>query len=257
MKRPIPLTLFTAALLVLFAAAALAPHPASAQVLASQGNTELKWERLEFRNTSAASTAQNLNWAAASATGFADSTVFRRGATTRTLCDTTKAYRVERWALPPSLPYRTAAAFDSLDTTPWLVIRVRQDSSATSSPVFSGTTGIDSIFVAAEYSLDGVQWFAVSGSPTRAFLAVTIASGQDGTQPPAITTAEQSPGADNARVVLGCVPGLDAGGAYILNKTLCTCGGWVRFLVGVLDGSGQFVAEAATWQETRSLGLIR
>lgn len=253
MKRPIRLASLVLAALLL--AVAFTPHPAAAQqALASPQSTSIGWERLEFRNTSAASTARNPNWAAASATGFADSTVFRRGATTRTLCDTTKAYRVERWALPPSLPYRTAAAFDSLDTTPWLIINVRQDSSATSSPVFVGTTGFDSVFVAAEFSYDGVSWYSVSGSPTRAFLAVTITSGQDGLQPPAITVTEPSPGADFARVVLGCTPGIDAGGAFILNKTLCTCNGWVRFLIGVLDGSGQFVAEVGTWLEQRPLG---
>jgi hypothetical protein len=255
----------------LFAAIALAvlafySPPASAD--------HLTWSRLVMRNTTAASAVVLPLWTSTlNDPGYADSTVFRRGATTRTLMDTTIAYHVDAWNLPPTFAYRGASygaraakfnggavtaqfgqvdsvVVDTTDNTPWILVRVRQDSSyATGHPyAFTGTTAVDSILVAAQYSYDGINWLSVSGTPTRAFIATTVATAEDGLQPPVLTALEVSPGADAAEVALQCQPELRvAGAALIINRTLCIAGAWVRFLIGVTDGSGQFCAELGEW----------
>jgi len=236
--------------LALLFAVALSLVPITAIAAEQPQQFPIDWETLVMRTTTAASATALRPWSAPqNVSGYADSSVFRRGAATTAagaIPETTMAYRINRWPMSPDFMYRTmtVGVGDTVNTTPWLVLRVRQDSVGVA---FTGTTGLDSAAVAAQYSIDGTNWFAVSGTPTRAFLAVTIASGQDGIQPPAVTLPERSPGLDEVHIPLRCFPGLSVDGDYILERSLCMCANYVRFLVLTLDGSGQFAFEVGHW----------
>lgn len=243
----------------LFAAIALAvlafySPPASAQDLSGSPRPyRLEFETVYMRNTTAASAvARNPFWTAPislnGANGFTDSLVFRRGATTRTVYDTTVAFPTAKFNYPPNLGRTaTSAVLDSTDN-PWLVLRVSQD---TTSYSFAGTSGgaADSIRFAAEYSYDGINWFSCTGTPTVRFDVVFMTSGQDGLQSPTIFGVEASPGEDAVTVVLRAHPGALAGNAFIVNRTLPYAGKWCRFIVGGAY-SGQYKFEIASWQET-------
>lgn len=251
--------------------------PLAAQAQVSDNSAQWGWDDMWLRNTSAAtgSVVRQPNWAfgtshGGTTVGFADSTVFRKGATTNALTDTSIAYKVDDFAFPPTLHTRggqygsrnaahslangvagnaqDSVIVDTTDATPWLAIRVRQD---TTSYAFSGSTGLDSAGVAAQISYDGINWFSVSGSPTRAFVSVAITSGEDGLQPPLMTATESSPGVDAVQFDLQCQPTVfNVGTAFILNRTLCMAGAYVRFLVSAMDGSGQWKVELGHWRNT-------
>lgn len=268
MTRRIASFLAVLSLLVPLTAGAQATQPQ-----ASSPEARFKWEPMQFRNISASAVAQELNWAKGGgllASGFADSLVFRRGATTRTLVDTSAAYPIDKFGMPPTFNARggaygsRAAKFnggavtaqfgqvdsvivDTTDAATWVAFRIRQDSLSVS---FSGTSTLDSALIAAQVSYDGgINWLSVSGTPTRAFYATTIASAEDGLQPPVLAAAEISPGADVVPFAIQCQPSVyQAGGAVIINRTLCAqSGALVRFLVDVADGSGQFRVDLGYW----------
>ena len=211
---------------------------------------EPKWEfrPLWMRNTSAASVVREANWAkggkGGSVVGFADSIYFRRGATTATAYDTSATYRLADFSFAPVLG-NTPSNAAATDTTniPWIIIRVQQD---TLQGAFSGTSGLDTIRIAAEVSYDGVNWFSTSGTPTRLFDTVYMTSGQDGRQSVTLIGVEATPGEDAALVSLTCHPGETTGGTRIINRGLCFTETYVRFIIG-MDASGQFTALVGAW----------
>lgn len=230
----------------------LATAPKSVQVAGAQDlsgvnlwQTHFLGRRLTMRNTSAASVARNPLWTAReNSSGFADSTVFRRGATTATAYDTTIGYDTSDFPLPPHIGPASAAPGDTSGL--WLILRVSQDSVATGPYVFTGTSGLDSVRIAAEYSYDGTNWFSCSGTPTRRFDVVYMTSGQDGLQNVTLIGVENSPGEDAALVSLCAVPSLVSSNSFTINRTLAFAGTYVRFIIGE-DASGQFKVEALTW----------
>lgn len=202
---------------------------------------------------------------------FADSVVFRKGVASRLVVDTTEAFAVSAFAFPPTFEERgggygsraqallgmqnlpggtDSSIVDSTDATPWVIIRVRADSTSYANTLPST---MDSIAVGAQISYDGgVTWFSVSGTPTRIYYAnATGISGDDGIAIPMITTAEISLPQDAAAISLQCQPSIWApNAAPILNRTLCVQqGALVRFIVSVLDGQGQFAVDLGTWTE--------
>jgi len=235
-------------LLSLFALSVAAP--VLAQV--SQGDVTYRWgySPIVFRNTSAASVARDANWArgtpGTSPTGFVDSTVFR--ATGVGPVDTTCAYRTGGYPFPFDAGRKGATALVDTSTSAWIGIRVLQDSTSYS---WSGVVGVDSIQVAAQVSYDGVTWYNVTGTPTRAYDATApIPVSSEGTTPIALLAAEPSVGAEFATVYLGCDPHTSLlGGAYIINRTLCMADMLVRFLIGPQGGGGQFRAEIGSWHK--------
>lgn len=230
---------------------AILPAIASAQgVAGNAAKSQFTWKPLMMRNTSAASVAQQLNWAqggGGAQSGFADSSVFRRGVSA-TGRDTSIAFSVKDLYFPPHLgPNGSAVAVsDTVMHTPWVSIRVRQD---TTSYSWSGATAMDSIYVAAQWSPNGINWISVNGTPTRAFETTNGTADENGITPVLVGPfGEPAAGADVATVYLGCVPALaPVNSSYILNQTLCLCEGFVRFIF-VLDGTGQFAPEIGSWQ---------
>ena len=223
--------------------------PALTQAQALSGSSsKFVYGLAAMRNTSAASVAVETNWAEGGAfqpaTGFVDSSVFRRGGTSQTAYDTTAAYHISQFPFPPDVQYQGGIG-DTADVA-WLKIRVEQD---TISYAFVGTSTMYSIKVGAEISSDGNNWIGVDGTNTRAFSAVYFTSGQDGTQAPALLAGEPNAAADAAEVLLFCVPGLELVSSLtpILMRTLCQAGDvWVRFLIG-MDGSGQYRVKIGQW----------
>jgi hypothetical protein len=219
-----------------------------AQDLAGQREAMLSPERLIMRNTTAASAvARNANWASPQgASGFTDSSVFRRGATTRTVYDTTIAYAVLHFALPPHVGNGQVASL--ADTVlPWIVLKVGQDTTAYS---FAGTSGgvTDTIRVAIESSEDGVNWFSFAGTPTYRFDTVFLTSGQDGLQSPTLYGVEISPGQDFVTIPIKCALAQWDGVVRVMNKTACCSGVFLRFVIGGAY-SGQYKVEAYHWQK--------
>jgi hypothetical protein len=217
--------------------------------------SRISWQRLNFRNTSASATARNPNWAAPYlAPGFTDSVVFRKGAAGLTTYDTTAAYPIKEFAFAPAAFASQATGGDTL-AVPWLILRLSQDTTSFVSTLGAVPTAMDSFRVAAQVSADGVTWFNANGTPTRAFDAVYFtSSAEDGSQAVDLAGVDISGatgGADIAYVTLGCSPSAGvAGGSPIINKTLCTCGLLVRFLIGN-DGIGQFVLDAGTFERVQ------
>lgn len=226
---------------------------ASAQEISGTSlfQTRIVWQRLDFRNTSAATTARVANWAAPKNTiGFADSNVYRKGTAGLTTYDTTMAYPVQSFAIPNGAFAQQVTGADTL-IVPWLIIRMRQDTTSNVATLGAVPTALDSFRVGAQVSMDGVNWVNANGTPTRAFDSVYFTSSEDGTQLVDLAAAEPVLGADFAQVTLGCTPStVVAGGSPIINKTLCLCGMYVRFIFGN-DGVGQFAVDAGTFEKTQ------
>lgn len=248
---------------------ALLALPAMAFAQRVSPASQWDWHDLEIRTTTAAaSVPAEDSWIKDSSPAFADSLVFRKGPATRTLVDTTVAFRTNRFWYPPTYGSRGAqgggraqalsgmqalpggtdsSIVDTTDKSPWIAIRVRQD---TTSYSFTGSSGdLDSMFVGAQISYDGINWLSVSGSPTRAFIAnPTGVSGTDGLAIPCVVGIEPSVGADVSTVVFEAQPSIHKmGNAFIINRTLCAAGAWVRFIIGINDATGQWRAEIAHW----------
>lgn len=231
----------------------LVPLVGRAQDVSGSQITQFEWKRLTMRNTTAANaTALNRNWAAREGVtaGFTDSTVFRRGVTTRTVYDTTLAYPVSAWPFPPTLGSSLANAVADTSSVPWLLLRVRQDSVATGPYAFTGTSGLDSVRVAIEHSNDGINWLSCPGTPTHRFDTVFLTSGQDGLQSPTIIGVEASPGEDEVYIPLRCHSSQATSNSWIVNRTVCFTGGWVRLIVGGAY-SGQFAIELGSWAQVK------
>ena len=237
--------LLTLLLVLLTTVPALAQHTSG-----TPRDGELVWNTLYMRNTSAASVARDPNWTTKGScqtcapSGFADSSVYRRGATTRTLYDTTRAVRLPDVPWAPNFG-NVAMNAAATDTTylPSFYLRVKQD---TTSYSFSGTSGLDSVRVAAEVTYDGINWFSCQGTPTQRFDTVFMTSGQDGLQSPTIIGVEASPGEDMAQFVFKCHPSTCVDNVRIVNRSLCLYNGWTRFIIGGA-ASGQFTVEMGTW----------
>ena len=218
-------------------------------------SSEWYWQRAIMRNTTAASTiARNADWTTsgpASNGAFTDSAVFRRGATTRTVYDTTAAYAVATFPYGPPIGagYQGSAAAGDTGLV-WIVAHVAQD---TLSYGFAGTSGgvTDTFRVAIEYSNDGVNWFSCGGTPTYRFDTVFLTSGQDGLQNPTLIGVEISPGQDEAYIPIRCVPRAFNGTAAINNQTACLAGPLMRFIIGGAY-SGQYKFEIGHWTAVQS-----
>ena len=263
----------------LFALLAFLPTAASAQKASEAASWQ--WQTMWMRTTVAASTVAYPapGWAVGSpgeptTAAFLDSIAFRKGVATRTIVDTTAAYPMAMFSYPPTMAMHGAASYsraqkllgmqalpggtdsvvvDTTDFTPWIAVRVRQDSldygTGTTPPVM--TSGLDSVFVGAQISYDGYNGLSVSGTPTRAYIAnPTGVSGEDGIAVPSLAATEVSPGADAVEIRCECFPWLvrDSGTAFIINRTLCDARAkFIRFIIGVNDGQGQFAAEVGHW----------
>lgn len=236
--------------------------PVFAQALSGTNNPDgawhLEWKVMYMRNTNAptGTVVRNPNWAAfapgLTGIGYLDSTVFRRAATTRTVYDTSAAYRTDEFPLPPGFGSTLGNAVVDTSSIPWIALKVHQDSLSYAT-VVNGTvtppvmtTALDSIRVAAEYSYDGINWFSCTGTNTRRFDTVFMTSGADGLQSPTIFGVEASPGEDAAYITLSCHPSQFSSNAFILNRTLCMVGGYVRFIFGGA-AIGQFAVDVGTW----------
>lgn len=236
-------SLLTAAVML----SALPAHAQSTSGTARDGG--FSWNPLLMRNTSAAASAQQLNWTtkgscqSCAPSGFVDSTVFRRGATTATLYDTTRAIRLQDVPWAPNFGNVPMAALTDSSALPWLFMRVRQDTTAYS---FAGSSTLDSVRVAAEVSLDGITWFSCQGTNTQRFDVIYMTSGQDGLQSPTLIGVEASPGEDMAQFVFKCHPSTTVDNTRITNRSLCMYNGYVRFIIG-MDATGQFAVDIGTW----------
>ena len=238
------------ALLLLLSILAFAP-PAMAQLASGMPrSTGLDWTRLYMRNTAATSTARDPNWTTrgscqtCSPSGFADSSVFRRGATTRTVYDTTRALDLRTVPWAPNFGNVAMNALTDSTYLPWLYMRVLQD---TTSVTFSGASSLDSVFVGAEVSLNGIDWFTCQGTPTQRFaINFFTSSPADGAQAPALIGQEASPGEDMAQFVFKCHPFTTVDNIRITNRSLCFWNGYVRFIIG-MAASGQFGVDVGTW----------
>jgi hypothetical protein len=244
------------ALLLLLAVASLflsivAPAHAQGVSAATSWQAEFSWEPLVMRSQAAASTVVRQQfWAAAQGTsGFADSLVFRRGATTATVYDTTMGYRTHKFGFPPNLGPGLSNALVDTSSVPWVVIRVRQDTTQYQFATGTGLTSsaLDSVRVGAEHSYNGIVWYSCSGTNTYRFDTVFFTSGEDGLQSPSLIGVEGVNSEDAASVVLKCHPSQAVLGAQITNRTLCFAGEYVRFIIGG-DYTGQFVVEAGSWK---------
>lgn len=238
------LTRFAAALALV---AVFVSPDVGAQNLSGTNTASLKYERLIMRNTNAASAVALPAWTAPQAhTAFLDSSVFRRGATTRTVYDTTMAYPRSKFAFPPQNGLGLPAALqDSI--LPWIIFKVGQD---TTSYSFAGTSGgaTDTFRVAVEWSWDGQQWFSCTGTPTYRFDTVFMTSGQDGLQSPTLFGVEIGPGQDFAEIPFKCRQSTFNGAGFITNTQSCMAGNYLRFIVGGAY-SGQYAVSVAHWQD--------
>ena len=246
---------FVAALL--FLALLVVPHTSHAQSV-STGKAKFSFAPLYMRNTSAASVAREVDWTkgapGAPAPGFVDSVTFSVGAATATDRDTTVAISTASLPMPPHSTTTAGGTTSLIDTTfasrmPWIAIRVRQDTTRYS---FSGTSTMDSFYVAAQVSYDGVTWLNVNGTPTVTFETTNGAAGADGTVPVlAGPYGEISAGADAATATFDCLTNLItrvSNSGWIINRSLCMANAMVRFLVN-MDGSGQYVVELGSWKD--------
>lgn len=225
------------------------PTPALAQdVSAQEENARLSFSAIVMRSTNASLVARNPFWPAkTNSVGFLDSTVFRRAASL-TAYDTSAAYLTADFPFPPNFG-PTVANVSTTDTSsvPWFMIRVKQDTTSAQWATSGMTSAsLDSFRVAVEHSYDGVTWFSCPGTPTRRFDTVYMTSGQDGLQSPTLIGVEGSPGEDAGLIQFSCVPSTATTNAFIVNRSLCLTGEWVRFIFGG-DVNGQFAPEIGTW----------
>lgn len=231
----------------------LVPLTATAQILTgSDIDGRMQWDQVTFRNTSAATgvTVRDPFWPrqGVSPTGFVDSTVFRHGSGTTTAAhyDTTIAYRLSSFGWPPNVGRTTGATVDSSSNTPWIIFLVYQDST---SVAFTSPTRMDSLRIGAEISINGIDWHGVRGTPTRAFdVDFFVASASDGVANTSLVMGPLGTVMDAAAAYLGCAPGGGLGTAPIINKTLCQCEVYVRFIIGGNDHTGQFAAKIGSWR---------
>jgi hypothetical protein len=248
-----------AALLAVFLI--LAPPAVShAQRVATATDNHFGWIPLAMRNTSAASVARNANWAAgqggigvsSTVVGFADSTVLRRAVTTLTVYDTSQAVAVNWLPFAPQLLYKggSTALADTAQVLPWIGIRVAQD---TLSYGYTSNSALDSISVGTQWSLDGINWNAVAGTPTIQPAAAYFTSGEDGVAPLGMKAGElTSPASDVCQLYIVCnmnevTQQVTASATLpIMNKTLCEVPGYIRFIIG-MDGTGQFAVSIGRW----------
>jgi hypothetical protein len=247
------------------------------------------YTKLYFRNTTAANgIARELNWGRylpgqatiLSFGALTDSLTFAHAAGGSALVkyDTTAAYNVTFFGLPPTFENRAANAEhqksfatlnatanidsigvpDTLDTTPWVVMRIRADTTSNS---WAGGTVFDSLYIGAQYSLNGINWVSVGGTPTRKFVsggtAATTGLSEDATAIPFLVAAKRGSNAASRFITipLRCFPALanDTSTDWIIERTMCMCGGYVRFIVGISnDGAGQYTLEAGHWPGTLS-----
>lgn len=198
-------------------------------------------EQLLFRTTRANITTSALPWTLPSNHSyFADSSTFQSAASALNN-DTTMAYPIAKfaksWISEPAI-----FVADSVGV-PWLLLTVTQDDQAYA---WSGATTLDSIYVAAEVSLDGNAWTIVDGDPTKFYIPAAT-SPIDGAE--ALVGIEQNAGADFSSVLLSCEPGVTSmADRLIINRNLCVQPGFVRFIISKGAGTGQFKL-LATWQE--------
>lgn len=238
---------FVVPLIALFAL--LSPLIARAQHSEAQNwGTFISFHTVWMRNTSAAAVARQGNWSVGgfsggTTSGFADSSVFRRGAATATLYDTSCAIPVVTIPLPPLFGAGFPAALQD-SVLPWFIFRVGQDTLAYGSGATT-TTGMDSIRVAVEVSYDGVDWYAMGGTPTTRFDTVYLTTGSDGTQSPTLVGVEVTPGMDHADVSFKCRASTYDGVGTIMNLEACQYP-FIRFIIGI-DSSGQYKVEIGTW----------
>ena len=176
---------------------------------------------------------------------FLDSLVFRRGVTTATVYDTSIGMSSSSFPFPPGLGTAAIAGIDTIGT-PWIAIRVGQD---TTSFGFTATSGMDSVRVGVEYSYDGANWYPAAGTPTRRFDTVFFTSGASGTQAVSLIGVEGVPGQDAATVTFGCHQGTIALiEPWNVGRALCWANARLRFLIGG-DYTGQFKVEVGHWQD--------
>jgi hypothetical protein len=230
---------------VALAVAVFCSTPVSAQDLSGTRESRLAYETMIMRSTNAASAVALPAWNVPQGhSAFLDSSVFRRGATTRTVYDTSMAYARAHFAFPPILaPGLGLAVQDSV--LPWIVVRVGQD---TTSYAFAGTSGgvTDTIRVAIEWSDDGNNWFRMPGTPTHRFDTVFMTSGQDGLQSPTLFGVEIAPGQDRVEIPIKCRQSTYNGADFITNLTSCMAGNYLRFIIGGAY-SGQYKLSIASW----------
>jgi hypothetical protein len=239
------------AVLTLALLALTLPYAAQAQVAERQNwGSFLSFKPVYMRNTNAptGSVARNPYWNASSyvggtTTGFADSAFFRRGAATATLYDTTGVVATASIPLPPIYgPGFGAALNDS--TLPWFILRVSQDSTAYGG-VAAASSSLDSVRVAVEWSVNGIDWNAMAGTPTYRFDTVYLTSGADGTQNPTLVGVELLNSYDTVDIPFKCRMSTVNGAGLIVNTQACEVP-LIRFIVG-MDATGQFKVEMGTW----------
>jgi hypothetical protein len=216
------------------------------------------WDQIYMRNTTAttSSIAREPAWGKYVGGGagtvsnsfgaLTDSLVFSHAASALT-ADTTAALDPSQWPAP-SYRLSTAAA----DTGwAWIMVRVQQDTLS-----YGGTTQhtrLDSLYMGAEYSTDGITWLGASGTPTRIFIATGagIASGGGGTMATLIAAAPIG-GADYVDFPLQFTPpGTSA--VPIINSGLGGRGFLIRFIFyssGV--NLGRWTVKLGHWTQQRT-----
>lgn len=255
-------------------------------------SAQMHTERLYMRSTTAASSVvANLNWAAGTPgnptnAAFSDSVTFAHATgSAATNIDTTAAYHVSRWPFSDTQRFRgggfmmraqktsgnagpateggvtDSVVVDTADATPWIVIRVHQDSTAYGN--FSGGTSLDSVYIHAQWSQDGVVWYGLNGTPTRAggFLNSTSPFGtatEGGIVHQSLTATEANQAFDEVDFPLQCQPSIITQSSnLIINRTACMLPEryWIRFLVTVEnDGYGQYGIDVDYWGDDMNIG---
>jgi hypothetical protein len=211
---------------------------------------QLIFRTLNMRNTSAANNARQPNWTSSSTAAFADSSIFKRGATTATAYDTTVAIARSDIAFPPIFgPGFPAALQDSI--LPWFILRVKQDSTAYGN-VAAPSSSLDSVRVAVEWSDDGINWNAFAGTPTYRFDVAYMTSGADGTVSPTLIGVELLNSYDTVDIPFKCRLSTITGAGLINNLQACAAGTWLRFIIG-MDATGQYRCEIGSWQTAKTM----
>lgn len=221
--------------------------PAHAQVAGTHG--KFVFDQIMFRNTVAGSSfALNQDWTVSPSSSYADSSNFIKMATAFSN-DTTVALQASNYAFVPNWGGGTGTgAVGDTAAVPWLQIHVQQDS--LSRPFPSGITTIgsllDTVWVAAQTSNDGINWQPCNGTPTLRFEAAATSPVNGNT---VVAGVEPFAGQDDALVTLKCHPSqvVNAGSGAIINRTLCLAGSlYFRFVLSG-DYSGRFRLFLGHW----------